>query len=294
MWIFTPIGFFSVVEADGFPGAPAGKTLMVRARDGGDLDRLREAHFPELGPNVEMQGRDYPVRAFTTHEDFAECMSKLAMAIDYGNFKNAVSARQGHARASVYGKVWQDCLKIQPAAPTTITGSAAPKSRTAEYRKRDLHAEGEWPAATHSGDHRYGGVVFDGRGRVLLREPSDHYDGYHWTFPKGKAKHGEHQVDAALREVREETGHEPEIIDHVRGVFTGGNTGSSNYFYLMLDTTGQVDPAAMKTDKETSALQWADQHLAGELISKSMNLGGRDRDLRTLAAAFKAYEALRP
>lgn len=30
----------------------------------------------------------------------------------------------------------------------------------------------------------YGGVIVDTEGRVLLREPSDHFDGYVWTFSK--------------------------------------------------------------------------------------------------------------
>src|SRR5580693_1755442 len=32
----------------------------------------------------------------------------------------------------------------------------------------------------------YGGVLVNQNGEFLLREPTDHFDGYHWTFPKGK------------------------------------------------------------------------------------------------------------
>jgi hypothetical protein len=108
MWLFTPEGFFSVVTADEF-----GHPLMVRARSGDDLDRLRTTHFPELGENVRIPGRDYPVRAFTDHDDLATCMVRLARSIDYGNFKSTVSARQGYKRAHIYGDVWHDCLQIE-------------------------------------------------------------------------------------------------------------------------------------------------------------------------------------
>ncbi len=107
MWLFTPEGFFSVVNAEEF-----GHPLQVRARCDDDLDRLRSSFFPTLGENVHLPGRDYPVRAFTTHEGFAECLSKIALAIDYDNFKSTVAARHTSERAHVYGHVWSDCRKI--------------------------------------------------------------------------------------------------------------------------------------------------------------------------------------
>lgn len=73
MWLFTPEGFYSVVSAEEF-----GHPLQVRARCDDDLDRLRSSFFPTLGENVHLAGRDYPVRAFTTHEGLAECLSKIA------------------------------------------------------------------------------------------------------------------------------------------------------------------------------------------------------------------------
>ena len=59
---------------------------------------------------------------------------------------------------------------------------AALVDRTSEYLERDLGVEGIWPASAKA---RYGGVIFNSRGEVLLREPTNHYDGYVWTFPKG-------------------------------------------------------------------------------------------------------------
>ena len=108
MWLFTPEGFFSVVTAEEF-----GHELQVRARSAEDLDRLRDRHFPELGDTVRLLGRDYPVRAFTTRDDLAQCLVRVAQALDYSNFKSAVGVRQGRQRAHIYGDVWSDCLQIE-------------------------------------------------------------------------------------------------------------------------------------------------------------------------------------
>jgi ADP-ribose pyrophosphatase YjhB (NUDIX family) len=65
----------------------------------------------------------------------------------------------------------------------------------------------------------YGGVVFDDDGWVLLREPKNHFDGYVWTFPKGRPNLGGNPEEAALREVLEETGVIAAIIGQVPGSF---------------------------------------------------------------------------
>ena len=107
MWFFTPDGFYSVVSAEEF-----GHPLQVRARCDDDLNRLRSSFFPTLGENVHLTGRDYPVRAFTTHEGLAECLSRIAKAIDYDNFKNRIH-RDDPKRAHILARVWNDLLALQ-------------------------------------------------------------------------------------------------------------------------------------------------------------------------------------
>lgn len=69
-----------------------------------------------------------------------------------------------------------------------------------------------------------GGIVFNKQGKVLLinnaamRDPSKSY----WGFPKGHLEPGETSRQAAVREVKEETGIEAEII---------GNAGESKYVF---------------------------------------------------------------
>lgn len=45
----------------------------------------------------------------------------------------------------------------------------------------------------------YGGVILSKNDYVLLREPTNHFDGYAWTFPKGKPDKGEALFDTRSR-----------------------------------------------------------------------------------------------
>jgi len=56
-----------------------------------------------------------------------------------------------------------------------------------------------------------GGVVLDAQGRVLLIRARDLRGQPVWTLPKGALTKGETSADAALREVREETGYRCEL-----------------------------------------------------------------------------------
>ena len=60
MWLFTPFGFFSIVQK---PADKSAGTLTVRARVGVDLDNLRQRYLPSLGPTQAAAGTDYRYRA---------------------------------------------------------------------------------------------------------------------------------------------------------------------------------------------------------------------------------------
>jgi 8-oxo-dGTP pyrophosphatase MutT (NUDIX family) len=133
----------------------------------------------------------------------------------------------------------------------------------------------------------YGGVLVDKTGRVLLREPTGHFGGYVWTFAKGRIDKGETPEQAALREVREETGYEAKIVGLIPTVFVG--TTSSTVFFLMT-------PFGKRgaTSDETSKITWVSFTDAAKLIGLTKMPKGRERDLAVLQAAKLYLGAVRP
>src|SRR5436190_13570321 len=63
-----------------------------------------------------------------------------------------------------------------------------------------------------------GGLVVDERGHVLLIRARDLRNRPVWTLPKGTLISGETSADAALREVREETGWRCELVRELEAV----------------------------------------------------------------------------
>lgn len=131
----------------------------------------------------------------------------------------------------------------------------------------------------------YGGVLIDAAGRVLLREPKNHFDGYLYTFPKGRPEKGESPEQAALREVREETGVEAEIVDAIPGVCAGGTTSNAYFLMRPIQEHGDFDRS------ETESVCWVDWREAEAKLAETTNAKGRTRDLAVLAAARAAWEA---
>ena len=123
----------------------------------------------------------------------------------------------------------------------------------------------------------YGGVLVREDGCVLLRRPSGDFDGYVWTFAKGKQDPSESPEETALREVLEETGVEAEITGEIPGWFASGL--STTHFYLMraVRETGEWS--------ETQAVEWVPLDDAHEWIGKTTNARGRERDLAVLEVA---------
>jgi ADP-ribose pyrophosphatase YjhB (NUDIX family) len=124
-----------------------------------------------------------------------------------------------------------------------------------------------------------GGVIVDAEGRILLREPAGHFDGYVWTFSKGRPESEETLEEAALREVREESGLFAEIVARIPGTFPGGTT--ENIYFLMRPTGRTEEP-----DTKTANVRWATPDEARGLIGETTNRIGRKRDLAVLEAAL--------
>ena len=285
MWLLTPFGFFSIVRK---PGDTAAGTLTVRARVRADLEALRAHCLPGLGEIVAHAGTDYPYRARAPRGEVGLGLANVAAGIDYANFKDEVARCQGSARAEVYSGVWSVLFDLEdrtapalPAAP----GPAKAARRPSGAKPTSTHPAPDATAArrSHAGlAEAWGGVLVDHRGRVLLREPKGHYDGYVWTFAKGRRDAGETPEQTALREVLEETGYPAWIVAELPGRHAGGTTLTG--YFLMLPT-GEPGPFC---EKETSALRWVEFDEARALIGRTTNPGGRARDLEVLAAAREA------
>lgn len=130
----------------------------------------------------------------------------------------------------------------------------------------------------------YGGILMTRGGRILLREPTNHYDHYVWTYAKGRPDAGDTPEQAALREVLEETGYDAEIVDVLPGVFKGGTT--TNAFFVMR----HIGPP-QRPHWETASIRWVSFEEAEKLITHTTNIVGRQRDLAILKAAKAWFDA---
>lgn len=118
----------------------------------------------------------------------------------------------------------------------------------------------------------------------MLREPTNHFDGYVWTFAKGKPEPSDTPEQTALREVKEETGYEAEVVDVLPGVF---NSGLSSTAYFVMRHLGPPG----SHDWETEAIRWVSFDEAERLIAETTNAKGRERDLAVLMAAKTWFQA---
>ena len=110
MWLITNFGFFSVVEKQEDQGKG---TLTIRARSKKDLENLKKKYLPAMG-NIRTDERaDYRYRATSPREDIVKAFAQAIQDINYSNFKDEVSKKQGYPRANVYGWVWDSLYTIQ-------------------------------------------------------------------------------------------------------------------------------------------------------------------------------------
>lgn len=101
MWIFLSSSFISIVDK----GDETGKTLLVRARSKGDIERV----FPSAEV-VEGAGTDYRFRARIDREEVAQRIADEARNTRYSNFKSTVKERGRH---DAYMGVWDEMFKYQ-------------------------------------------------------------------------------------------------------------------------------------------------------------------------------------
>jgi len=106
----------------------------------------------------------------------------------------------------------------------------------------------ERPAPQRAPSAAVGVVCLKGREVLLIRRGRPPLKGA-WSLPGGRIEWGERACDAALRELREETGIEAELLgllDVVDGLFSGADGGVAAHYVL-------VDYAATWTGEEPRA-----------------------------------------
>lgn len=107
-----------------------------------------------------------------------------------------------------------------------------------------------------------GGVVFKKEGSQTLILVSQHAQHHGWVFPKGligDTEHNKHEgkEETAVREVKEETGIEAEIIESLPPVqywyqWEGEKRKKTVYYFLMKFVKGNFE----ERDHEMEAVEW--------------------------------------
>ncbi|WP_456444823.1 NUDIX hydrolase [Oceanithermus sp.] len=136
-------------------------------------------------------------------------------------------------------------------------------------------------------EHSAGGVLLDDAGRVLLIRATNLRGEPVWTLPKGLIEPGERPEDAALREVREETGYAAEIVRPLEPstywFVRDGRKVKKRVDWFLMRPRGKVG----EHDREVEAVAWVPLVEAAERLTYRS-----DRALmRRLAAEGRSCEA---
>ncbi len=264
IWIQTSIGFFSIVAK---PEDHQHDQLTIRSRIRSDLEALKLLYLPRLGKITESTRSDYQFRAKVNRSDLAAAMVNMVSTIGYSNFKNEVQTVQGKDRAKVYGKVWTQLyeLQLEPEAFEWDSSTAIEMMSV--------------PAAD-----AYGVVLVFPEGQTLLRRVSAAFDGYVWTFAKGRSEGCETPPQTARRELFEETGFRCRLVGLLPQRYQG-SSGTTVFF------VGVPEGKQQAFGTETEETRCVDIQEAHSLIQQTTNPIGRDRDQMILCDLYRWMSA---
>lgn len=133
----------------------------------------------------------------------------------------------------------------------------------------------------------YGGVVIRNDGMILVVEPANHYSGVIWTFPKGGIDAGETPEQAGLREVKEESGWDAEIIAKIDGSWKGTTTITE--YFLMKPIGVQGEWQYQGTSKEETWRTVFVPYDCARLLVSSSHKKSAERDVEVLDKAYQMW-----
>jgi hypothetical protein len=120
VWLHLPMGSYAIAhrwnDDPKWDKANDPRDIMVRARKGVYLTRLRKQFLPELGPDVKRDGKgtDYGHRSYCTADQLAKAMARMALVIDSPSFKDhAMDDDLHHA----YSRIWSALLPLDDESP---------------------------------------------------------------------------------------------------------------------------------------------------------------------------------
>jgi hypothetical protein len=112
MWLFSTIGFFSVVIDNQHEGR-----LLIRARcrqDAFNLFNDYHKELPSMTKPTSDESRDYRWRLSIDRTDWPRLAARLAESVTYSNFKSAVAKQPGQAnKIGALHEVWATMARLQ-------------------------------------------------------------------------------------------------------------------------------------------------------------------------------------
>ena len=112
-----------------------------------------------------------------------------------------------------------------------------------------------------------GAVVWNARGEVLLIRRANPPRQFEWSLPGGKVEFGEPLRVALLREVREETGLEVEILGliDVAELFLEDSAGGAAMHYVLVDFSARAVSGEIAAASDALEARWFSADLLAEL-----------------------------
>lgn len=137
-------------------------------------------------------------------------------------------------------------------------------------------------------EKRVMGILIDDKGWILLRQPANEYMGIKWEFYGGHIDYGETKEKAVVRETREETGFQSQVISKL-GLFRANNI---KYYVFLLEKLSDQDQWSdfESENEETWETQFVPLYEAESMLRKNRDIEYRKMLLKALSEAYHRWK----